>query len=418
MKMSLNQHAKIRTPLPTKKLPTEKILTKYNPIPHMHYHSLGQFPQKRHTQYRKPDGSLYHEELFSTEGFSDLYSLIYHCNAPTQIVQVGDPYDVKPKTVSDRQLKHRSLKGFQIAPEDDYLKSRTPVLVNDDCKILLAAPRQSMSDYFFKNADADEVIFIHEGTGTLRSMYGNLRFEYGDYLVIPRGTTYQLHFDGTENRLLIVESTSPIVTPRRYRNGFGQLMEHSPFCERDIRKPQDLETHDEQGEFLFYIKKQDNIYPYYYLNHPFDVVGWDGYVYPYAFSIHNFEPITGRVHQPPPVHQTFEARNFVICSFVPRLYDYHPLAIPAPYNHSNIDSDEVLYYVDGDFMSRKHVERGMITLHPGGIPHGPHPGTVEKSIGAKETRELAVMIDTFRPLKMTEHAVGIEDANYYQSWLT
>ena len=204
----------------------------------------------------------------------------------------------------------------------------------------------------------------------------------------------------------------------RYRNGFGQLMEHSPFCERDIRKPQDLETHDEQGKFLFYIKKQDNIYPYYYLNHPFDAVGWDGYVYPYAFSIHNFEPITGRVHQPPPVHQTFEARNFVICSFVPRLFDYHPLAIPAPYNHSNIDSDEVLYYVDGDFMSRKHVERGMITLHPGGIPHGPHPGTVEKSIGAKETRELAVMIDTFRPLKMTEQAVGIEDANYYQSWLT
>ena len=347
-----------------------------------------------------------------------MYSLIYHCNAPTQIVQVGDPYDVKPKTVSDRQLKHRSLKGFQVAPQDDYLKSRTPVLVNDDCKILLAAPRQSMSDYFFKNADADEVIFIHEGTGTLRSMYGNLRFEYGDYLVIPRGTTYQLQFDGTENRLLIVESASPIITPRRYRNGFGQLMEHSPFCERDIRKPQDLETHDEQGKFLFYIKKQDNIYPYYYLNHPFDAVGWDGYVYPYAFSIHNFEPITGRVHQPPPVHQTFEARNFVICSFVPRLFDYHPLAIPAPYNHSNIDSDEVLYYVDGDFMSRKHVERGMITLHPGGIPHGPHPGTVEKSIGAKETHELAVMIDTFRPLKMTEQAVGIEDADYYKSWLT
>lgn len=384
----------------------------------MHYHSLGQIPQKRHTQYRQPDGSLYHEELFSTEGFSDLYSLIYHCNAPTQIVQVGDPYDVKPKTVSDRQLKHRSLKGFQVAPEDDYLKSRKPVLVNDDCKISLAAPRQSMSDYFFKNADADEVIFIHEGTGTLRSMYGNLRFEYGDYLVVPRGTIYQLQFDSTENRLLIVESTSPIVTPRRYRNGFGQLMEHSPFCERDIRKPENLETHNEQGKFLFYIKKQDNIYPYYYLNHPFDVVGWDGYVYPYAFSIHNFEPITGRVHQPPPVHQTFETRNFVICSFVPRLFDYHPLAIPAPYNHSNIDSDEVLYYVDGDFMSRKHVERGMITLHPGGIPHGPHPGTVEKSIGAKETRELAVMIDTFRPLKMTEHAVGIEDPHYYQSWLT
>ncbi|MEQ1745944.1 MAG: homogentisate 1,2-dioxygenase, partial [Saprospiraceae bacterium] len=252
---------------------------------------------------------------------------------------------------------------------------------------------------------------------TLRTMYGNLRFGYGDYLVVPRGTTYQLAFDGTDNRLLIVESSGPITTPKRYRNTFGQLMEHSPFCERDFRKPTDLETHDERGDHLFFIKKQDNIYPYHYLNHPFDLIGWDGFVYPFAFSIHNFEPITGRVHLPPPIHQTFDGHNFVICSFVPRLYDYHPLAVPAPYNHSNIDSDEVLYYVDGDFMSRKHVERGMITLHPGGIPHGPHPGTVEKSIGAKETRELAVMVDTFRPLLMTEYAAGIEDPDYYKSWL-
>lgn len=383
----------------------------------MHYFSLGQIPDKRHVQFRQPDGSLYHEELFSTEGFSDLYTLSYHCHPPTQILQVGEPYSVAPKVVFDKQLKHRSLKGFQVPPEDDYLKSRRPVLVNNDCKIVLAAPRKSMEDYFFKNADADEVIFVHEGTGVLKTMYGQLRFGYGDYLVVPRGTTYQLHFDGTDNRLFIVESQSPIVTPKRYRNQFGQLLEHAPYCERDIRKPSDLETHNEQGQFLFYIKKQEMIYPYTYLNHPFDVIGWDGYAYPYAFSIHNFEPITGRVHQPPPVHQTFETRSFVICSFVPRLYDYHPLAIPAPYNHSNIDSDEVLYYVDGDFMSRKHVERGMITLHPGGIPHGPHPGTVEKSIGAKETRELAVMVDTFRPLQLTEYAVAIEDGNYYKSWV-
>jgi homogentisate 1,2-dioxygenase len=383
----------------------------------MHYHTLGIVPPKRHTQFRKPDGTLYHEELFSTEGFSDQYSLVYHCNAPTQIVQVGDPYSIAPKTVHDKQLKHRCLKGFHIAPEDDYLKSRKPVLVNNDCKIILAAPRKSMSDYFYKNADADEVIFVHEGSGALRSMYGTLPFSYGDYLVIPRGTTYQLTFDTADNRLLIVESSGPITTPKRYRNSFGQLMEHSPFCERDIRKPTNLETHDERGDFLFYIKKQDNIYPYHYLNHPFDAIGWDGYVYPYAFSIHNFEPITGRLHMPPPIHQTFDGHNFVICSFVPRMYDYHPLSIPAPYNHSNIDSDEVLYYVDGDFMSRKHVERGMITLHPGGIPHGPHPGTVEKSIGAKETRELAVMVDTFRPLLMTEYAAGIEDGLYYRSWI-
>jgi homogentisate 1,2-dioxygenase len=383
----------------------------------MHYHSLGRIPHKRHTQFRKPDGSLYHEELFSTEGFSNNYSLLYHANAPTQIVQVGDPYSVAAKTVHDKQLKHRCLRGFHVEPEDDYLRSRKPVLVNSDCKIILAAPRKSMSDYFYKNADADEVIFVHEGTGKLLSMYGSLSFSYGDYIVVPRGTTYQLHFDTPENRLFIVESMGPVTTPKRYRNAFGQLLEHSPFCERDIRKPVDLQTIDQKGDFLFYIKKQDNIYPYHYLNHPFDVVGWDGYVYPYIFSIHDFEPITGRVHQPPPVHQTFDGHNFVICSFVPRLFDYHPLAIPAPYNHSNIDSDEVLYYVDGDFMSRKHVERGMITLHPGGIPHGPHLGAVEKSIGKKETLELAVMVDTFRPLLMTEHAVAIEDGGYYRSWL-
>jgi len=383
----------------------------------MHYHSLGQVPPKRHTQFRKPDGSLYHEELFSTEGFSDLHSLLYHANPPTQIAQVGAPYSAAPKVVVDKQLKHRSLKGFEVEPQDDYLQSRQPVLVNEDCKIILAAPRKSMNDYFFKNADADEVIFIHQGNGRLKTMYGTVEFEYGDYVVVPRGTIYQMEFDSEDNRLFIVESVSPVTTPKRYRNNYGQLMEHAPFCERDIRKPAKLETHDEQGEFLFYIKKQDMMYPYYYLNHPFDLVGWDGYVYPYAFSIHNFEPITGRIHQPPPVHQTFAARNFVICSFVPRLYDYHPLSIPAPYNHSNIDSDEVLYYVDGDFMSRKHVEKGMITLHPGGIPHGPHPGTAEKSIGKKGTEELAVMVDTFRPLQLTEQALAVEDKGYYQSWL-
>jgi homogentisate 1,2-dioxygenase len=383
----------------------------------MHYYKLGDIPHKRHTQFRQPDGSLYKEELFSTEGFSDLHSLLYHCNPPTQIVQVGEPYSVAPKIIEDKQLKHRSLKGWDIAPEDDYLQSRKPLLVNNDCKISVAAPRKSMTDYFFKNADADEVLFIHKGDGTLKTMYGNLDFGYGDYVVIPRGTTYQLHFKQEDNRLMIVESSGPITTPKRYRNKFGQLMEHAPFCERDIRKPKDLETHNEKGDFKFFIKKKDVIYPYSYLNHPFDVIGWDGYVYPYAFSVHDFEPITGRVHQPPPVHQTFDGKNFVICSFCPRLYDYHPDAIPAPYNHSNIDSDEVLYYVDGDFMSRSHVEKGMFTLHPGGIPHGPHPGTAEKSIGAKETHELAVMVDTFYPLYMTEYAYGVEDKDYYKSWL-
>jgi homogentisate 1,2-dioxygenase len=383
----------------------------------MHYYSLGKIPHKRHTQFRKEDGTLYSEELFSTEGFSNLSSLLYRVNPPTMILQVGDPRDVTPKVIHDKQLKHRSLKGFNISPEDDYLDSRKPVLVNNDCSIVLASPRKSMKDYFFKNADSDEVIFIHKGSGLLRTMYGNLEFSYGDYLVIPRGTIYKIEFETDENRLFIVESHSPIVTPKRYRNNFGQLLEHAPFCERDIRKPFELETYDERGDFLLVIKKQNCLYPYHYQAHPFDVIGWDGYVYPYAFSIHDFEPITGRVHQPPPVHQTFEGHNFVICSFVPRLYDYHPDAIPAPYNHSNIDSDEVLYYVDGDFMSRAHVEKGQITLHPGGIPHGPHPGTVEKSIGAKGTEELAVMVDTFRPLLMTEYAAEIEEGDYFHSWV-
>lgn len=383
----------------------------------MHYYKLGDIPHKRHTQFRKSDGSLFHEQLFSTEGFSNVYSTLYHHNAPTQILQVGDPYSVSPELVHDKQLKHRCLKGFNISPKDDFFESITPVLVNSDCKINLAAPKKGTTDYFLKNADADEVIFIHVGSGVLKTMYGNIPFSYGDYLVIPRGTIYQIDFDSNDNRLLIVESTSPIVTPKRYRNEFGQLEEHSPFCERDIRKPVELKTHNETGEFKLLIKKQEKIYPYVYQNHPFDVIGWDGYLFPYAFSIHDFEPITGRIHQPPPVHQTFHTAGFVICSFVPRLYDYHPQSIPAPYNHSNIDSDEVLYYVDGDFMSRKHVEKGMITLHPGGIPHGPHPGTVEKSIGQKETAELAVMVDTFKPLLMTKQAAGIEDPDYYKSWL-
>ena len=291
------------------------------------------------------------------------------------------------------------------------------MMMNSDCYIELAAPKKSMTDYFYKNADADEIIFIHKGEGTLKTQLGNIDFGYGDYLVIPRGMIYQLSFKGEENKMFIVQSFSPVYTPKRYRNWFGQLLEHSPFCERDIRPPHELITHDEEGDFLVRIKKEDVLYDYVYANHPFDLIGWDGYNYPYAFSIHDFEPITGRVHQPPPVHQTFETSGFVMCSFVPRIYDYHPDAIPAPYNHSNIDSDEVLYYVDGDFMSRNNIEMGQITLHPAGIPHGPHPGAYERSIGEKETLELAVMVDTFKPLKLTKQALDLELEDYHKSWI-
>lgn len=382
-----------------------------------YYQKQGEIPHKRHTVYRKPDGSLYAEELVSTEGFSSIYSLIYHAHPPTLVQDIGEPFSVEPKVAMEKNMRHRSYLTFNTAPEADYIRSRKILLMNKDVQLGSQAPSASMKDYFFKNADADEVIFVHEGSGKFLSIYGELAFSYGDYIVVPRGTIYQMQFDTENNRHFVIESPTPIVTPKRYRNDQGQLLEHSPFCERDLRTPENLQTHDERGSFKVMIKKQGLIYPYTYATHPFDAIGWDGYVYPYIFSIHDFEPITGRVHQPPPVHQTFEGKNFVICSFCPRLFDYHPQSVPAPYNHSNVDSDEILYYVDGDFMSRKHVERGMITLHPKGIPHGPHPGTVEKSIGAKETLELAVMIDPFYPLMITEEAVKMEMDGYWKSWV-
>ena len=380
------------------------------------YQQLGNVPHKRHTQFRKPDGSLYAEQLFSTEGFSGDYSLLYHTHAPTAIIRTDEPLDVMPQIAEEKMLKHRSFDGFALKPAEDFLDSRKAVLVNKDCHLVLAAPQLSMQHYFYKNADADELIFIHAGSGSLNTLYGSLGFNYGDYLVIPRGTIYQIDFTTADNRLLIVESFSPIRFPKKYCSKNGQLLEHSPYCERDIRIPQNLLTFDENGDFLIKTKKNGRLYGIHYAHHPFDVVGWDGCCYPFAFSIHDFEPITGRVHQPPPVHQTFEGNNYVVCSFVPRLFDYHPLAVPAPYNHSNIDSDEMIYYVDGDFMSRKNVTRGMITLHPGGIPHGPHPGAVAKSIGAKETKELAVMLDTFHPLQLTKEALEIENPGYTMSW--
>jgi len=321
-----------------------------------------------------------------------------------------------PEIGIEKNLSALSFQGFQLPREDQYMDSRTVLFMNTDLRVGLAAPRLSMTDYFFKNADADEMIFIHEGSGLVKTMYGEVPFCYGDYVIIPRGTIYQIEFDTEDNRLLILESSSPLRTPRRYRNETGQLLEHSPFCERDIKLPKNMETHDEHGEFKVFIKKQDMIYPYTYATHPFDIVGWDGYHYPYAISILDFEPLTGRIHMPPPIHQQFEGDGFVVCSFVPRLYDYHPDAIPAPYHHSNIDADEILYYVDGDFMSRNDIRKGQITLHPGGIPHGPHPGAIERSIGKKGTNELAVMIDPFRPVMITKAALQLEVEDYYRSW--
>ena len=381
------------------------------------YHKLGKIPPKRHTQFEQPKGGIYYEQLFGTVGFDGMSSLMYQIYRPTMVKEILSEKDISPKIAVQKHLKARLLKGFEVLSQDDFLESRTPVLVNSDVHISLAAPRKSMTQYFYKNADCDELIFVHQGSGKLRTQLGNINFEYGDYLLIPRGMIYQIEFDSEDNRLLITESFHPIYTPKRYRNHFGQLLEHSPFCERDYKLPQDLETHDEKGDFIIKIKKQGILYEMLYPTHPFDVIGWDGYNFPYGFSIHNFEPITGRVHQPPTVHQTFETKAFVVCSFCPRMYDYHPKSIPAPYNHSNIDSDEVLYYVDGDFMSRNNIKKGHITLHPGGIPHGPAPGAYERSIGHTSTAELAVMIDTFRPLMLTENALRIDDGVYYKSWI-
>ncbi len=382
----------------------------------MRYFSAGHIPPKRHTVFKSPKDTFYYEQLFGTEGFHGIASLLYHTHRPTQIKSIGNVKDVSPKIAVDKNVTPRMFKGMNVSPELDFLDSRKILMLNNDLKMGLAKPQESM-DYFYKNAECDELLFVHQGSGILKTFLGNLEFSIGDYLIIPRGTIYQIEFFTKDNVFFVLESHSPIYTPKRYRNEFGQLLEHSPFCERDIQGPDFQPPKDEKGDFLIKVKKENQITDFIYATHPFDVVGWDGYFYPYKFNIKNFEPITGRLHLPPPVHQNFEAHNFVICSFVARMYDYHPLSIPAPYNHSNIDSDEVLFYTEGDFMSRNHIDLMDFTLHPGGIVHGPHPGAMERSIGKKFTEEYAVMVDPFRPLKITEEALKVEDPTYAFSWL-
>ena len=380
------------------------------------YQRQGDIPHKRHTQFRQPDGSLYAEHLCSTEGFSSQYSLLYHVHPPTEIRSVGQPRPWSPQAAEDQRLKHRSFKGWELGPRADYLDSREVLLFNADCSVQLAAPQQGTEGYFYKNADADELIFVHEGSGQVWTPYGVIPFGYGDYVILPRGTLHQIRFDGPDNRLFLLETRQPLRIPHKYLSREGQLLEGAPYCERDIRVPALMPPTSERGDYLIQIKKLGMLHPIHYATHPFDVIGWDGCSYPFAFSIHDFEPITGRIHQPPPVHLTFETDRLVVCSFCPRKFDYHPLSIPAPYNHSNIDSDELLYYVAGAFMSRKQVQRGQLTLHPGGIPHGPHPGAVERSLGAEATEELAVMVDTFSPLLMGQMAPKLEDPDYVMSW--
>lgn len=380
------------------------------------YHKLGEIPHKRHVQYKKPDGNLFREEVMGLEGFSSIQSILYHYFSPPRIESVEDLGPAKPNFVDFGPIRHRAFSTKTAKTGTDPLTARIPLLGNNDVILSIVRASQSM-DYYYRNAQAYESWYVHEGNGILKTQFGNLPFHPGDYMVIPFGTTWQIQMDSKEARFFTIECPSQIAPPKRYRNAFGQLLEHSPYCERDIRVPSELETHTEQGRFEVRVKVRDRLSKHILDHHPFDVIGWDGYLYPWIFNIEDFEPITGRIHMPPPIHQTFEARNFVVCSFVPRLFDYHPEGIPAPYHHSNVNSDEVLYYCEGNFMSRKGIERCDITLHPSGLAHGPQPGMTEASIGKKETHELAVMVDTFYPLQLTKEALEIEKPEYMDSWL-
>lgn len=382
-----------------------------------YYYKLGEIARKRHTQFRQADGSLYHEEVMGIHGFAGAQSILYHLRPPTAVRRVGLVATAPLVYEEAGPLRPRHLRAAPLPAGGDAISGRVPLMGNSDVVLHIARPSEPMS-YWYKFAHGDDVMFIHEGTGVLESQYGRLRYGPGDYLVVPTGVIWRLLPDaGSPQRMLVVESFGHVAPPKRYLNNYGQFLENSPYCERDIRPPDELVTHDEAGEFEVRVKARDQITCFVYDHHPLDVVGWDGHLWPFAFNIADFEPITGRVHQPPPVHQTFDGPGYVLCSFVPRLFDYHPLAIPAPYNHSNVDSDEVLYYVEGNFMSRRGIEVGSFTVHPNGIPHGPHPGTYEGSIGKQSTEELAVMVDTFRPLRLTKRAVEMEDEGYVYSWL-
>jgi len=380
------------------------------------YVKSGEIPHKRHTQFRKSDGGLYREEVMGLEGFDGIQSILYHNFLPPRILKTEYMGSTKVEYAEFGAIRHRAFTTVSSPAGGDAVSARRTLLGNNDVTLGTSRPTENM-DYFYRNAQAYEVWFVHEGTGVFRTQFGKLAFEPGDYVVIPYGTTWQMQLDTKEARFFVIESASQIEPPKRYLNKFGQLLEHAPYCERDIRVPEELETITEHGEFEVRVKARDGISRHILDYHPFDVVGWDGYLYPWIFNVRDFEPITGRVHQPPPVHQTFAGWNFVVCSFVPRLFDYHPEGIPAPYNHSNVNSDEVIYYCDGNFMSRKGIDRYDITLHPSGLPHGPQPGATEASIGKEKTEELAVMVDTFNPLHIAVDALELEKPEYQDSWL-
>jgi homogentisate 1,2-dioxygenase len=380
------------------------------------YQQRGSIPSKRHIQHRDSEGNLYYEEHISREGFSDIYSNVYHLFPPTKVTKIDKYIPVEPGQAKEKSHRHRHLETFNFQSYGDWVFGRQYLAYNDDLIIATSSPANN-GDFFYKNGMADEILFVHRGEGTLHSMFGNLDIKNGDYIVIPRGIIHSISFKSEDTRLLVIESRGALRTPKKYRNDNGQLLEHAPFCERDFLVPDFQDPVREKGDYRIFLRVAGGIQPFNLAHHPFDLVGWDGYYYPWIFNINDFMPITGKIHQPPPVHQTFEGEGYVICSFVPRMFDYHDQSIPAPYAHSNVESDEILYYVSGNFMSRKGISEGSITIHPMGLPHGPHPGTYEGSIGKKQTDELAVMLDTFRPLQLTHTAMQIDDEDYPFSWL-
>ncbi|MGH7562773.1 MAG: homogentisate 1,2-dioxygenase [Gemmatimonadales bacterium] len=380
------------------------------------YHTLGRIPRKRHIAFRKPDGGLYAEQLMGNEGFTGPASLLYHVRPPTTLLAVKKLRELAWESDDCGGLRHRHFRTAGLPDGGSPTLDRVPLLFNQDIAMLFARPTAA-DEHFYRNAQADEVVYVSEGRGVLETVFGDLPYRDGDYLVIHRGILHRYRMNPGGHRLLVFESRGYVRTPKRYRNEYGQIVEGAPYSERDFRRPMELRTHEETGEFRLIVKQYNALHEHVLDHHPFDVVGWDGMFYPWAFNIADFEPIVGRVHQPPPVHQTFQGDGFVICSFCPRPYDFHPDAVPAPYNHSNVDSDEVLYYASSEFMSRKGIEYGSITHHPDGLPHGPHPGRAEASIGQKETNELAVMMDSFRPLHVATSALPIEDPAYHRSWV-
>jgi homogentisate 1,2-dioxygenase len=380
------------------------------------YHRLGELPRKRHIVFRQPDGSLYNEHLMGSRGFSGPASLLYHRRPPTSIVATRLLQKLEWQADSDATLRMRHFHTHELPHGKSLTLHRTPLLFNGDVSMLFVQPTAT-DDFYYRNAEGDELVYVAEGTGTVETQMGDLPYRAGDYVIIPRGIIHHWRLDKGEHRLLVIESAGPVRPPARYCNEVGQFLEHSPYCERDIRRPDTLVPHAESGEFRIVVKQYNALTEVTLDHHPCDVIGWDGYYYPWSFSIHDFEPIVGSLHQPPPVHQTFQGDGFVVCSFVPRLFDFHPDALPVPYNHSNVNSDEIIYYANNEFMSRKGIAYGSLTQHPGGLPHGPHPGRAEESIGKKRTDELAVMLDTFRPLHVGKGALAIEDPEYGRSWL-